>query len=75
MRANKQCLVESLGNREYHVYMDDGKKIYQGADASILLQRLDKMSVSLSEIPGFVGEKKWRKVTGILTAPMGSLGK
>ena len=40
----------------------------------MLLQRLDKMPVSLSEIPGRVGEKKWSKVTDILTGPMCSLG-
>jgi len=43
-RATKQCLVESLGNRECLVYMDPDNKLYQGADSQKLLQKVGKPS-------------------------------
>ena len=73
-RVNKQCLVESLGNRECLVYLDPDKKIYKGADAEILLSRLEKATASLADIPDLVSQKKWSKVNSVLTGPMGSLG-
>lgn len=74
-RVNRQCLVESLGNRECLAYLDESKKIYQGADASILIERLEKASEALADIPSLASEKKWSKVIGILTGPMGTLGQ
>ena len=73
-RINKQCLVESLGNRECLVYLDPDKKIYKGADINILVERLEKSTAALAEIPSLVAEKKWSKVNSVLTGPMGSLG-
>lgn len=72
-RATKQCLVESLGNRECLVYLDPENKLYQGADAAILVERIEKASEALASIPPLVEEKKWSKVLGILTGPMGQL--
>jgi len=72
-RANKQCLVETLGNRECLVYADDSAKIYQGADNKVLLSRVEKASEALASIPELVGSKKWSKVTGVLTGPLGDL--
>ena len=39
-RANKQCLVESLGNRECLVYMDPENQLYKGSDNKLLFERL-----------------------------------
>ena len=40
-RVNKQCLVESLGNRECLVYMEDSERfIYKGANGDQLLERI-----------------------------------
>ncbi len=74
-RVNQQCLVESLGNRECLVYLDPEKKIYKGADAQVLVERLEKAIAALAEVPMLVSEKKWSKVTGVITGPMGSLGR
>ena len=73
-RATKQCLVESLGNRECLVYAGDEEKLlYKGADTRALLERIDKASAALATIPQLAGDKKWSQVTGILTGPMGEL--
>ena len=72
-RNTKQCLVETLGNRECLVYADDSAKIYQGADNKALLGRVEKASEALASIPDLVGSKKWSQVTGVLTGPMGDL--
>ncbi len=73
-RINKQCLVESLGNRECLVYLDPEKKIYKGADVAVLVERLEKATAALAEIPVLVNEKKWSKVNSVITGPMGGLG-
>lgn len=72
-RATKQCLVESLGNRECLVYADDGNRLYQGTDTRLILDRIDKASLALATIPGLAEQKKWSQVTGVLTGPMGEL--
>ena len=73
-RVNKQCLVESLGNRECLVYMEDSEKfLYKGDDAQVLLDRIESASRALATIPGLVEAKKWNQVTGALTGPMGQL--
>jgi hypothetical protein len=72
-RATKQCLVESLGNRECLVYMDPDNQLFQGLDAQKLLQRIDTSSVALTKIPAYVEAKQWSKVSSILTGPMGEL--
>lgn len=73
-RLNKQCLVESLGNRDCLVYLDPENKLYKGADGKELFERLEKSTEYLSTIPALVAEKKWSKVQGVITGPMGSLG-
>jgi hypothetical protein len=65
-RVNQQCLVESLGNRECLVYLDPEKKIYQGPESEILVERLEAATEALAEIPSLVTEKKWSKVSTIL---------
>lgn len=74
-RATKQCLVESLGNRECLVYQDDEDKfLYKGADVQVLLQRIQTASSALQrDIPPLVESKQWTKITGVLTGPMGQL--
>ena len=72
-RNNKQCLVESLGNRECLVYIDPDNKLYQGLDSQKLLQKVEISSVALAKIPALVDEKKWSGVNSILTGPMGEL--
>ncbi|KAL3933285.1 MAG: hypothetical protein SGBAC_010468 [Bacillariaceae sp.] len=73
-RANKQCLVESLGNRECLVYMEDAEKfLYKGADVNVLIARLQTITSALDQIPPLIESKKWNAVTGILTGPMGQL--
>merc|ERR1712232_123401 len=72
-RANKQCLVESLGNRECLVYMDPDNQLYQGANTAKLLQRIDTSSVALTKIPELVDAKKWMNIKSIIAGPMGEL--
>jgi len=72
-RATKQCMVESLGNRECLVYLDPANKLYQGADGQVLLERIEKASVALATVPSLIEERKWSKVVGVLTGPMGTL--
>jgi len=75
-RANKQCLVESLGNRECLVYQDDSSKfLYQGADSSALVERLRITFQALEQIPPLVETKQWTKINGLLTGPMGQLSR
>ena len=74
-RATKQCLVESLGNRECLVYKetDPDKLLYKGANAQILVDRTKKASDALKEIPSLVEKKKWNDINGLLIGPMGEL--
>mmetsp|Transcript_9169 Transcript_9169/g.10998 ORF Transcript_9169/g.10998 Transcript_9169/m.10998 type:complete len:249 (-) Transcript_9169:55-801(-) len=73
-RVDQQCLVETLGNRECLVYLDPANKLYQGADSQVLLERLEKASEALATMPELIEAKKWTKVVGVMTGPMGSLG-
>jgi len=73
-RTNQQCLVESLGNRECLVYLDPANKLYQGAEGSVLLERLEKASEALASMPELIEAKKWSKVIGVMTGPMYPLG-
>ena len=74
-RATKQCLVESLGNRECMVYMetDPDKLLYKGANAQVLVDRTMKAATALREIPALVEKKKWNDINGLLIGPMGEL--
>lgn len=72
-RTNKQCLVESLGNRECLVYLDPDNQLYKGNDARILFQRLASSVSAMDDIPRFVESKEWNKVQSTLTGRMGNL--
>lgn len=72
-RATQQCLVESLGSRECLVYLDPANKLYQNPEEAVLLERIEKASVALATIPELVGDKKWSKIIGVLTGPLGEL--
>jgi hypothetical protein len=73
-RATKQCLSESLGNRECLIYADDADKfLYKGLNGNALLQRLQISTEALEKIPSLIESKKWSQVTGVLTGPMGEL--
>ena len=72
-RATKQCLMESLGNRECLVYEDPDNKLYQNPDTKVLVERVEKAGEALATIPDLVESKNWIKVTGVLTGPMGTL--
>jgi hypothetical protein len=73
-RATKQCLVESLGNRECLVYATDASNfLYQGTDNQLLIDRIQKASIAFQQIPDLVTSKKWSQITGIMTGPMGEL--
>ncbi|KAL7568796.1 hypothetical protein ACA910_007216 [Epithemia clementina (nom. ined.)] len=74
-RATKQCLVESLGNRECLVYAgDEQSRLYQkGANNQVLLDRLELASRALANVPPLIDSKKWSQASGILTGPMGEL--
>jgi len=74
-RATKQCLVESLGNRECLVYKetDPDKLLYKEANVEILVERTKKAASALGSIPPLVEKKRWNEVQGILTGPMGEL--
>jgi hypothetical protein len=74
-RNTKQCLVESLGNRECLVYRgDESLLLYRGANTELLLERLQTAAQSLQAIPSHVEKQEWSKITGILTGPMGQFG-
>ena len=72
-RATKQCLVESLGNRECLVYEDPDNKLYQSADSKILFERLGTSVEALKRLPSYIANKQWSNVNSVLTGPMGSL--
>ena len=74
-RATKQCLVESLGNRECLVYKetDPDKLLYKGVDGPTLVARIEKASKALGDVPALVDKKKWNDINGLLTGPMGEL--
>ena len=72
-RQNGQCLVESLGNRECLVWLDPTNKLYQGADNSMLLERMEKAIQSFATIPALIEEKKWSQVSGVMLGPLGTL--
>jgi len=72
-RATKQCLMESLGNRECLVYEDPDNKLYQNPDTKVLVERVEKAGEALATIPELIESKNWIKVTGVLTGPMGTL--
>lgn len=74
-RNTKQCLVESLGNRECLVYKetDPDKLLYKGVNADVLVEKVQKATTALGQIPSLVEVKKWNEITGILTGPMGEL--
>ena len=72
-RQNKQCLVESLGNRACLVYMDPENQLYKGSENEILLERLGKLVTALEDLPQYIESKQWNAVLGVLTGPMGTL--
>lgn len=73
-RATKQCLVESLGNRECLVYMEDAEKfLYKGVDVSTLVERIQVTTKALEKIPPLVESKQWNAINGVLTGPLGQL--
>jgi hypothetical protein len=72
-RSTKQCLVESLGSRQCLVYADEGNKLYQGVDSQELLQKIDKASLALANLPDLIESRKWSQVLGVMTGPMGDL--
>lgn len=74
-RSTKQCLVESLGNRECMVYKetDPDKLLYKGTNVQVLVDRIKKAGVAMGEIPALVEKKKWNDINGILIGPMGEL--
>ncbi|KAL3781047.1 hypothetical protein HJC23_012831 [Cyclotella cryptica] len=72
-RTNKQCLVESLGNRECLVYLDTENQLYKGSDGKILFERLAQSVEAMKNIPNYVEMKQWSKVESILTGKMGNL--
>ena len=72
-RTNKQCLVESLGNRECLVYIDPENQLYKGSDGKLLFERLAQSVDALKHIPDYVGKKQWSNVESTLTGKMGNL--
>lgn len=74
-RQTKQCLVESVGNRECLVYKetDPDKLLYKGVNANILVERTKRAAAALAEIPALVEKKKWNDINGLLIGPMGEL--
>jgi len=48
--------------------------LYKGADAKVLLDRIQVAAQALEkEIPPLAAKKQWTKITGVLTGPMGQL--
>lgn len=72
-RQTKQCLVESLGNRECLVYLDPDNQLYKGSEATLLLERLNGSMNALQDLPTYIETKQWNKVQGVMTGPMGTL--
>lgn len=69
-RVNKQCLAESLGNRECLVYQSDNP-LYKGEND--WANRLIQAAQALETIPSYVEKKQWSAVLGVTTGPMGGL--
>lgn len=67
-RSTKQCLQESLGNRECLVYAGEGETVFKGIEAGPLIQRIESASLAMATIPDLIDEKKWSKVTGVVSA-------
>jgi len=74
-RTNKQCLVESLGNRDCLVYLDPENQLYKGSDGATLFGRLSSCVSAMNYLPQYIGDKQWNKVQGVLTGPMGTLSQ
>lgn len=75
-RAGRKCLAESLGNRECLVYAGDGAALYGGADAARLRDRLAAARTALAEqLPKLLAARQWSQVAGLLTGPLGELGR
>jgi hypothetical protein len=72
-RTNKQCLVESLGNRDCLVYLDPDNQLYKGSDGKILFERLAASVSAMKNIPSYIESKQWSKVDSTLTGKMGNL--
>ena len=72
-RTNKQCLVESLGNRECLVYLDPENQLYKGSDGKILFDRLAASVGAMKNIPSYIESKQWSNVESTLTGKMGNL--
>jgi hypothetical protein len=72
-RTNKQCLVESLGNRECLVYLDPENKLYKGSDGKILFDRLVSSVSAMKDIPSYIELKQWNNVQTTMTGKMGTL--
>ena len=72
-RTNKQCLVESLGNRECLVYLDPENQLYKGSDGKILFDRLAASILAMKNIPSYIESKQWNNVESTLTGKMGNL--
>ena len=72
-RQTKQCLVESLGNRECLVYLDPDNQLYKGSEVPLLLERLNGSMNALQDLPSYIETKQWNKVQGVMTGPMGTL--
>ncbi|EJK59676.1 hypothetical protein THAOC_20071 [Thalassiosira oceanica] len=74
-RQTKQCLVESLGNRECLVYLDPDNQLYKGSEATLFLERLNGSMNALQDLPTYIETKQWNKVQGVMTGPMGTLSR
>lgn len=72
-RTNKQCLVESLGNRECLVYLDPENKLYKGNDGKVLFDRLVASVSAMKDIPDYIAAKQWNNVQTTMTGKMGNL--
>jgi hypothetical protein len=51
------------------------KILYQGADPSVLLRRLQEADRRLDEIPALAEQKKWSQIAGLVTGPLGTLSQ
>ncbi|KAL7535952.1 hypothetical protein ACHAXR_006825 [Thalassiosira sp. AJA248-18] len=72
-RNKKQCLVESLGNRECLVYLDPDNQLYKGTDGNVCFERLGNSIAAMKDLPTYIESKQWNKVHGVMTGPMGTL--
>lgn len=52
---------------------DASQVLYQGADPSVLLRRLQDAQTRLAEISSLAEQKKWTQISGIVTGPLGTL--